>query len=207
MLNFFRRKIINFYCYGYSSRKQWNLFHKIFSQGKIFNKLALLGVYHGKDLAFMCCALSKNNIKNFKIYAIDLFDDVPGKDWGNKNLKWADINHGPVPSLERSKKIIKILGFEKNVEFIKGDFKLLKNIKTKIDFAYIDLSHDYETTIEAIDLVCSLSHKETVIMGDDFFDGVTLGAPWGVKKAVREKFKKFILHQNYFWESNINCLK
>ena len=207
MLNFIRRKIINFYCYGYSSRKQWNLFHNIFSRKKNFKKLALLGVYHGKDLAFMCCALSKNNIKNFKIYAVDLFEDVPGKDWGNQDLKWSNINHGPVPSLERSKKIIKILGFENNIEFIKGDFRLLKDIKTNLDFAYIDLSHDYETTAEAIDLVASKSHKETIIMGDDFFDGETLGAPWGVKRAVKDKFSKFILHQNYFWESNINYLK
>ena len=39
------------------------------------------------------------------------------------------------------------------------------------------------------------------------FDGETLGAPWGVKRAVREKFSNFTLHQNYFWESSINYLK
>mgnify|MGYP001227466759 CR=1 FL=1 len=207
MLNFIRRKIINFYCHGYSSRKQWKLFHEIFSQNKNFKNLALLGVYHGKDLAFMCCALYKNKIKDFKIYAVDLFEDVPGKDWGNQNLKWADINHGPPPSLEKSKNIINMLGFEKHVNFIKGDFSLLKNINKKLDFAYIDLSHDYQTTIDAINLVSSLSHKETVIMGDDFFDGETLGSPWGVKKAVKEKFTNFTIHQNYFWESNIQNLK
>ena len=38
--------------------------------------LAMLGVYRGRDLAYLCCALKHNNIKNFKVYALDDFDDV-----------------------------------------------------------------------------------------------------------------------------------
>ena len=209
ILNFFRRKIINYLCKGWSSRKQWNLFQEVFSRKKNFKELALLGVYHGKDLAYMCSALKNNKVKDFKIYAVDLFEDVAGADWGpeNKHLKWKDLDYGPPPSLEKAKFIINLLGFSKNVIFIKGDFKKLMEFKPKLDFAYIDLSHDYETSCDAIDLCVKLSHNESIIMGDDFYDGEILGTPWGVKKAVNDKFNKFKLHYNYFWESDLNNLK
>ena len=209
LVNFLRRKIINFVCKGWSSRKQWNLFHEVFSRKKNFKEIALLGVYHGKDLAYICSALKKNNHKNFKIYAVDLFEDVAGADWGeeNKHLNWKDLNRGPPPSLEKSKFIINLLGFSKYVKFIKGDFKKLMELKPQLDFVYIDLSHDYETTCDAIDLCVKLSHKNTIIMGDDFYDGEILGTLWGVKQAVKDKFRNYKLHYNYFWESDIDNLR
>ena len=42
------------------------------------------------------------------------------------------------------------MDFSKNVEFIKGDFSLIKMLSDKLDFVYIDVAHDYESTIDAI---------------------------------------------------------
>ena len=62
---------------------------------------------------------------------------------------------------------------------------------------------------------CSTEHKfiqrfsddETIMMGDDYGDGVFLGQRWEVKKAVSDKFKDFKIHYNLFWESNKKNLK
>ena len=44
-------------------------------------------------------------------------------------------------------------------------------------------------------------------MGDDFYDGEILGTPWGVKQAVKDKFRNYKLHYNYFWESDMDNLR
>ena len=93
ILNFLRRKIINLFCKGWSGKKHWKLFQEVFSRKKKFKELAILGVYQGKDLAYICSSLKKNNVKDFKIYAVDLFENVAMADWGpeNQHLNWNDI--------------------------------------------------------------------------------------------------------------------
>jgi len=213
ILNFLRRKIINLACdvlniKGWSGKEHWKLFQEVFSRKKKFKELAILGVYHGKDLSYICSSLKKNNVKDFKIYAVDLFENVAMADWGpeNQHLNWNDIKIEP-PSLKKAKSIIKLLGFSKNVIFIKGDFKKLADYKPKLDFFYIDLSHDYKTTCDAIELCVKFSDDETIMMGDDYGDGGFLGQRWEVKKAVSDKFKDFKIHYNLFWESNKKNLK
>ena len=39
--------------------------------------------------------------------------------------------------------------------------------------------------------IVNMVHAYLVAPSDDFFDGETLGSPWGVKKAVKEKFTNF----------------
>tara|TARA_B100001250_G_scaffold274234_1_gene236841 strand:- start:432 stop:1064 length:633 start_codon:yes stop_codon:yes gene_type:complete len=203
MIRFLRRKLINYICKGWSTKNQWQLFHKIIKENLNIKNLAMLGVYRGRDLAYLCCALKHNNIKNFKVYALDVFDDVPCDDWPEefKNKSWQEGFSIPPPSLEKSKLIINLLGFRKNVIFIKGDIKELEKIDTKLDFVYIDIAHDYKSTIRAIDISVKMGSENLVLLGDDYADQETKSTPWGVIKAVEESFSKTKIHLNWFWES------
>lgn len=196
-----KKKFIKFYCEGWSGRRQWNLFREIFSKKKRFVNLALLGVYRGRDLAFICEALKFNKIYNFKIFAVDLFEQENAFIIRNGKKIWQQDHSLKLPSLENSKKIVKYLGFSRNVEFIKGDFSLIKNIQEKLDFAYIDIAHDYQSTKDAIDVCMDVSNDDMVIFGDDYGDGYTVDTRWGVKEAVKDSFKKFEIHQDWFWGS------
>ena len=199
--NSLKKRFINFYCPGWSGRAQWNLFREVFSRKKNFNYLALLGVYRGRDLAYMCEALKHNKNDNFKIYAIDLFEqDVPFVIRDGKKV-WQQDHSLELPSLNNSKKIIKHLGFSKNVEFIKGDFSLLAKINDKLDFSYIDIAHDYQSTKDAIDLSIRVGSSDMLIFGDDYGEGYTVDTQWGVKKAVQDSFSQFKVHYNWIWES------
>ena len=170
----FEKIIINYFCKGWSNRRHWKFFQEVFSRKKKFKSIALLGVYRGKDLGYMCSALKKNNGKDFHIYAIDLFDfKTPFRKVGNKKI-WQQDQNFLEPSIESSKRIVKFLG----------------------------CAHDYKTTLQAIDICKKLGGKNILFSGDDFYDGYTLNTPWGVKKAVKKKFNKFKIHYNYIWESS-----
>ena len=196
------RKLINFVCEGWSNKRHWNFFQEVFSRKKKFYNIAILGVYRGKDLGYMCSSLKKNNGKNFHIYAIDLFDfKKPFRKIGNKKI-WQQDTSFLAPSIKISKNIVKLLGCKKNVTFIKSDFLKIKKLKSKLDFVYIDIAHDYETTSRAIDICKKLGGENILFSGDDFYDGYTLNTPWGVIKAVKKKFKRFKIHYNYIWESS-----
>ena len=198
----FEKIIINYFCKGWSNKRHWKFFQEVFSRKKKFKNIALLGVYRGKDLGYMCSALKKNNGKDFHIYAIDLFDfKTPFRKIGNKKI-WQQDQNFLEPSIESSKRIVKFLGCTKNVTYIKGDFLKIKKLKSKLDFIYIDIAHDYKTTFQAIDICNKLGGKNILFSGDDFYDGYTLNTPWGVKKAVKKKFSKFKVHYNYIWESS-----
>lgn len=198
----FERKIINYLCEGWSNWRHWKFFQEVFSRKKKFKNIGLLGVYRGRDLGYMCSALKKNNGKDFHIYAIDLFDfKTPFRKVGNKKI-WQQDPNCLEPSIESSKRIVKILGCIKNVTFIKDDFLKIEKLKTKLDFVYIDIAHDYKTTSQAIDICRKLGGKNILFTGDDFYNGYTLNTPWGVKKAVKKKFSNFKVHYGYIWESS-----
>jgi hypothetical protein len=196
-----KKRFINYYCSGWSGRRQWNLFKEVFSREREFKFLAILGVYRGRDLAYMCEALKYNKNYNFKIYAIDLFEqDVPFIIRNGKKV-WQQDHSLELPSLNNSKKIIKYLGFSKNVEFIKGDFSLIRKISDKLDFSYIDIAHDYQSTKDAIDLSIKVGSNDMLIFGDDYGEGYTVDTKWGVKKAAQDSFSQFNVHYNWIWES------
>jgi len=196
-----KKKFIDFYCSGWSNRRHWNLFREVFSRKKDFKFLSLLGVYRGRDLAYICEALKFNKIKNFKIFAIDLFEQENQYILRNGKKIWQQDHSLKLPSLLNSKKIINYMGFSKNVEFIKGDFSLIKMISDKLDFAYIDVAHDYESTIDAISSCAQVSQSDGLIFGDDYLDGSTVETKWGVKEAVKDSFSEFKVHYNWIWES------
>jgi hypothetical protein len=173
----------------------------MFSSEREFKFLAILRVYRGRDLAYMCEALKYNKNYNFKIYALDLFEQEVPFIIRNGEKIWQQDHSLELPSLINSKKIIKYLGFSKNVEFIKGDFSLIKKINDKLDFSYVDIAHDYQSTKEAIDASVKVGSSDMLILGDDYGDGYTVETEWGVKKAVQDSFNEFKVHYNWIWES------
>ena len=144
----------------------------------------------------MCEALKHNKNDNFKIYAIDLFEqDVPFIIRDGKKV-WQQDHSLELPS-ENMKRFIN----DPRVEFIKGDFSLLAKINDKLDFSYIDIAHDYQSTKDAIDLSIRVGSSDMLIFGDDYGEGYTVDTQWGVKKAVQDSFSQFNVHYNWIWES------
>jgi hypothetical protein len=59
----------------------------------------------------------------------------------------------------------------------------------KLDFVYLDTSHDYKLTLEELDLIAPLIADDGVILGDDWYPDVT-HYDHGVMRAVNEWLKR-----------------
>lgn len=71
----------------------------------------------------------------------------------------------------------------------------LRSTKEFYDLIYIDVSHDYKTTLSCIDLAIPRLASEGYVGGDDFSNSGT----WGVASAVKESFTQFKLFYDWIW--------
>jgi hypothetical protein len=184
-------------CKGYSSYLHWRAFKTIFSALRGHNIL-ILWVYQGRDIAYMVSILRSLGISKYTITGVDKFDDSPGNDWPEEKhgMSWQEAGFGLPPSIELAKANLSQLGLFENVSLIKGRAdEILRDTKGTYDFIYIDVSHDYETTLSCIDLSMRKLALKGYLGGDDFSDNGT----WGVASAVRESFSPFKLYYDYIW--------
>lgn len=54
-----QRKLINSVCIGWSGRRHWKTFKKIFSKNPQIRNIRVLGVYYARDIAYMASLLKK----------------------------------------------------------------------------------------------------------------------------------------------------
>jgi len=91
-------------------------------------------------------------------------------------------------SMESIEKFLK--KFKKNINLVKGDSNktLNQHNLSKIDFAFIDGGHSYETTYNDLSILYSfMKNKAKTIVCDDYMDATYITE---VKKAVDEFVKK-----------------
>ncbi len=75
---------------------------------------------------------------------------------------------------------------------------LLADHPQSFDLVYIDISHDYESTRDAIAAAMKAIRPSGFLCGDDYSNQAT----WGVKRGVDEAFAKPRVHGNWIWTAN-----
>jgi hypothetical protein len=193
------RGAIDAACPGYSTEEHWRFFHELIGTRAI-RDIALLGVYLGRDISYMSSAFRRAWMRRYSIVGIDRFADVPGEDWPEnlRHLGWKEAGFGESPSLESVRRNLATTRSLRNVTLVKGEVHKLRSLNRTFDFVYIDVSHDYETTLMAIDLAKDCVRPGGFIGGDDFSDRGT----WGVKSAVEDSFDTFEVFGQRIWLAN-----
>lgn len=197
MVNLTRIEEINAVCIGYSGQHHWQFFREVLSHPNIKN-ICMLGVYYGRDIAYMKAILEELGRNDSVIVGVDKFDDSFCDDWPQekRNLTWLEAGFGQSPDLQKTRSNLLKLGLSSNVFLVSdSDANFLSNTNQVFDLIYIDTSHDYQSVKSLINLALSKVKPGGFLAGDDFSDEGT----WGVAKAVRESFSTFKLFYNWIW--------
>ena len=197
MVNFKRIEDIDSVCIGYSGQHHWQFFRQILANTEIKN-ICIIGVYYGRDMAYMKAILQELGRTDCMIVGVDKFEDSFCEDWPEekRNLNWQEAGFGQAPNLQTTRSNLLKLGLSSNV-FLVSDFDVnfLQNTLQVFDLIYIDTSHDYQSVKNLINLSLAKVKPNGFLAGDDFSDEGT----WGVAQAVRESFPEFELFYNWIW--------
>ena len=183
--------------------EEWgNLLLKIISEKKPKHFLEV-GVFCGVTSKNICELLNNIHEGDFSYIGFDLFGEKINHELNEvepeyiKSQKFSNpfkhiyYNFLLKENLNSRKSIEKFLKkFKKNINLVKGDTnKTLKetNLK-KIDFAFIDGGHSYETTYNDLStLYLSMKNRSKTIVCDDYADASYITE---VKKAVDDFVKE-----------------
>lgn len=197
-----RKQEIDQQCPGWSSDVHWLFFRELLSDPSI-RDVCVLGVCHGRDIAYIANMLQRAKRASYSITGIDLFADTPGADWREeqRNLTWQQAGFGPAPDLARTAQNLSRLGLKGQVSLQKADARdFLIQVGMTYDLIYVDVSHDYATTKEMIRLSTPRLREDGILGGDDFSNQGT----WGVERAVRESFLQFSLFGGWIWTAKLD---
>jgi len=183
--------------------EEWgNLLLKIISEKKPKHFLEV-GVFCGVTSRNICELLNSIHDGDFSYVGFDLFGEkidqelnevepeyIKSQKFSNpfKHIYYNFLLKENLNTIESIEKFLK--KFKKNINLVKGDTnKTLKktNLK-KIDFAFIDGGHSYETTYNDLSILySSMKNKSKTIICDDYADASYITE---VKKAVDDFVKK-----------------
>ena len=183
--------------------EEWgNLLLKIISEKRPKHFLEV-GVFCGVTSRNICELLNSIHDGDFSYVGFDLFGEkidqelnevepeyIKSQKFSNpfKHIYYNFLLKENLNTIESIEKFLK--KFKKNINLVKGDTnKTLKktNLK-KIDFAFIDGGHSYETTYNDLSILySSMKNKSKTIICDDYADASYITE---VKKAVDDFVKK-----------------
>ena len=183
--------------------KEWgNLLLNIISEKKPKHFLEI-GVFCGVTSRNICELLNNIHKGDFSYTGFDLFGEkvnlklneiepeyVKSQKFSNpfKHIYYNILLKENLNSIESIKKFLK--KFKKNIDLVKGDTnKTLKEANlSKIDFAFIDGGHSYETTYNDLTMLySSMKNRSKTIVCDDYIDTSYIT---DVKKAVDDFVKE-----------------
>lgn len=197
-LDDFVRKQIDVVCAGWSGIKHWTFQQEILTKMPHLCNICMLGVYLGRDTAYMAVHLEHLRPGGHHITAVDLFSDAPCADWApeKRGLTWEQAGFGPAPAMEAVRKNLSLLGLDAHVTLVKQDAcSFLRSTGQIFDLIFIDTSHDYETTRDTIRAALPRLSDAGVLAGDDYSDEGT----WGVKRAVSELCPRHSVFMEWIW--------
>ena len=186
--------------------KWGNLLLDIISEKKPKHFLEV-GVFCGITSRNICELLNNIHDGDFSYTGFDLFGDKIDKELNEvepeyiKNQKFSNpLKHiyynlllkENLNSIQSIEKFLK--KFKKNINLVKGDtnITLKKTDLSRIDFAFIDGGHSYETTYNDLSILySSMKNKSKTIICDDYMDASYITE---VKKAVDNLVKENKLH-------------
>jgi hypothetical protein len=181
------------------------------------NDVLMLGVYHGRDLAYMQDIAERyRSNRPLNYVGVDKFDAGPCDDWTQaaRGRTWEQNGFGEPPSLERAAANLGLIPSGKYA-MQEGDAKpdrilckepdgdFLIRTPDTFDAVYIDTAHDYETVQRQLRQVPRVLRERAIICGDDFSDQGT----WGVKRAVGESFNSYSVVAGWIWHSERSNLR
>lgn len=190
---------------GWSGAQQYAFFKQLLGSG--VREVLMLGVYRGRDLAFLLDIAARYHPGVFfRFTGIDKFDAGPCADWPqeHRGKSWEEAGYGKPPSATAALANTNALKGSNEVWIGKSDdLKWLQTCGKFYDAVYLDTSHDYGTVAAQIGSVGLVCHEETIICGDDFSNRGT----WGVKRAVEEGFRAHQVLFDWLWISSRQLLK
>ena len=170
-------------CPGWSNFMHFSFFEQVL--GRLRSpKVCVLGVYQGRDMAYMQTIMSHRK-QDFDMIGIDLFEDAPGTDWPeeNRGMTWEEAGFGQAPSAELAKRNLERMSCKATLFKGRATEFLAKTAET-FDFVYVDVAHDYETTRDVLQLAARRMAVGGILAGDDYNNDPA----FGVKRAVDERF-------------------
>lgn len=190
---------------GYSEGKQYAFFREVVALPGV-RAILILGVYHGRDIAYMRDNIVRNTrTERIRITGVDKFSDTPCADWPDhaRGMKWLETGFGPAPSRKLARQ--RLCGdYGIGVELVESeDAEFLATTEKKFDVVYVDTSHDHETVSRQLRQVRAVCNEDALICGDDYSDAGT----WGVKRAVTEAFTAHSVFAEWIWFSSLSLLK
>jgi hypothetical protein len=181
---------------GYSEGAHYAFFKHLIACANI-HRLLILGVYHGRDIAYLM-DIARALHRPLQVVGVDKFSDDFCADWPEERqaLNWQQAGFGAPPSFESAQAHIARLGFADRVTLIRQRDKVyLSACDERFDAIYIDTSHDYDTVARQIRQTARLLSDDGLICGDDYSDQGT----WGVKRAVTEFVPGHLIFANWIW--------
>jgi hypothetical protein len=181
---------------GYSDARHYSFFRSIFSYTDVRSVL-LLGVYFGRDIAFICESARRGE-RSLNVTAVDKFSNDACDDWPatQKTRTWEEAGFGPAPTLESARSNIDRFKGDCDVRLIQQhDEAFLANCQQQFDLIYIDTSHDYETVRRQLRQARPHVAEGGLLAGDDYSDEGT----WGVRRALREAAPGHAVFAQWIW--------
>jgi hypothetical protein len=181
---------------GYSEAAHYAFFKHLLACATI-KKLLILGVYHGRDIAYLVDN-ARTLGRPLHVVGVDKFSDDFCEDWPKErqSLNWQQAGFGTPPSFEAARAHMARLGFADSVTVIQQrDDLFLEESTDRFDAIYIDTSHDYDTVVRQIGQTARLLADDGLLCGDDYSDQGT----WGVKRAVSELIPGHVVFGNWIW--------
>ena len=188
---------------GYSGAAHYGFFKGLFTDNPKAFKILILGVYHGRDIAFMLDVMDRyHEGRDFQIVGVDKFTDAPCADWpeGVQTMTWGAAGFGEPPSFVAARENTK----SSRVQLLMlDDAEFLAANTEKFDIIYLDTAHDYETVARQIKQAAKACNPGAIICGDDYSNAGT----WGVQTAVAEAFTSHEVFANWIWISTLEKLR
>lgn len=193
---------ISSYILGWSDERQYRFFKFILAGRPNLKDFLMLGVYHGRDIAFIQDILARYHPgRVLNIVGVDRFTAERCADWPHKAVSWEQLTKGMrPPSLESAQANVGA----PNVRLVKmDDAAYLNACPDQYDAVYVDTSHDYKSVKGLLQIVKRVCHPDAIVCGDDYSDR----NGWGVATAVGESFTGFALHDDWIWCADVSRLK
>ncbi|OUX54513.1 MAG: methyltransferase [Pelagibacteraceae bacterium TMED287] len=176
-----------------------------------------IGVFCGVTARNTCDYLSKEHNNEFSYIGVDFFGeenlDKSSTDeikpsflkkhrFSNplKNIYYNFIKRENINSLESVTKFLK--KYEQNVKLVQGDTNtVLKNLDlSKIDYAFVDGGHSYNTVLNDLNLLYQKLGSNKVLLCDDYGGEHIPEVQKAINEFVKSKNLKINLIENRFAE-------
>lgn len=185
---------------GWSDDRQYYFFKALLAARPDIEDLLMLGVYHGRDIAFILAILKRYHpSRALRIVGVDRFSSAPCADWPAWAKSWEHLTNGmPAPDIGSAQANTE----SPMVRLVKCDdetFMDEANLQgQKYDAIYFDAAHDKESVQRQIRQCQALCNGQTTVLCGDDFSNLN---GWGVKTAVEEGFNQFWLFREWVWFS------